>query len=70
MTSSWTESDQDLPKSVTNQTFPCSESLITSIPTSANLEFRMFWRWPSFGGFSLYIAFCTASTPDSERLLL
>src|SRR5687767_14840409 len=28
---------------------------------------QMFLRWSSVGGSSLYIAFCTASTPSSER---
>ena len=56
-----------LPKSVTNQTLPWTESLITSMPTSTYFLLKMFWRWPSLGGFSLYIAFCTASTPSCER---
>jgi drug/metabolite transporter (DMT)-like permease len=36
--------DQGLPKSVTNQTLPFTESLITSMPTSTNFLFKMFWR--------------------------
>src|SRR2546430_13143256 len=45
---------RQLAKSWVSQTRPLS-SRITSIPTIVKPLLRMFFRWPSFGGFSLYI---------------